>query len=664
MNETQKSIGYFSWKDTLRWMEPMRGPAWEKAVKHQQDLFKQALRPADAGGMVSLLQRELDQRDDEEPTVVHGISYIRTGGNTYRWWEEGAKGSPIECGDLDIRPGKRVWYVQDTETGDERYTLVHWNDKIVWKSKSSSVLGPYVAVLGDWVYGLEAENSLWYCRLVRWKAATGEIREVIYTMKDPQWNLALVKGEQQCLFLLATNAGVQRLWHIHVEKGPEEISGRYVSFVPVGFRDKQDTQDPCFFGRAEGTNLYTPVGRGFTEFKFPSFAGKTPEVCSFSEGLLVTRSYGKRTIWDMKTGRVKQVVVGEVPLDSIQAYAVGKAELTLMPPGHSLGKVNGRAPKAYAQVKYSLAKSRDGTRVPVVYVSSVARAEHVLVIGYGAYGVPTHMGTDRWRPLLRRGWAIAFVLVRGGGDHDDAWAEAARRERKSKSVEDFEAGIRALRRPANEITVYGRSAGGYLIGATLARHANGDLFSNVYTEVPYVDVLSTTSNPSLPLTKLEYNEFGHPRKRPQNAEALLDLSPIQALPAEGAPQISVLCRTALHDKEVFAYESMKWITVLQEAQEGRTGAAPKLLAIADRSGHFGKEGRAEDLAILLFWARGSKKSQQEIYNMASTRRNNMMRKNRKNTRKNRKNTRKNTRKNNMMGGKRRRTNASRKNRKH
>jgi oligopeptidase B len=271
--------------------------------------------------------------------------------------------------------------------------------------------------------------------------------------------------------------------------------------------------------------------------------------------------------------------------------------------------------------------------------------------------------------------------VRGGGDHDDAWAEAARRDHKVKSVEDFEAVIQSAQKktdvnPENTI-IYGRSAGGYLVGATLARNATGNLFRTLYTEVPYLDVLSTASNPRLPLTQLEYEEFGDPLHKEKNALALLRLSPVNTIPESGAPSIFVLCRIGLNDKEVFAYESVKWITRLRE-NEGK----PKLLAINQDEGHFvyGRSSfrqRAEDLALLLsnvarrFSRDQTKKSKHRIYKMALSRRN---RKNNVMSRKNRKNNmmggRKNnmSRKNNMMGGRKSRKNrknrkGSRKNRK-
>jgi oligopeptidase B len=322
-------------------------------------------------------------------------------------------------------------------------------------------------------------------------------------------------------------------------------------------------------------------------------------------------------------------------------------------------------------------KSKDGTNVPYIIIRGNRPIRGLFVIGYGAYGLPTHINTERWLPLLRRGYTLCYALVRGGGDHDDAWAEAARRDHKVKSVEDFEAVIQSAQKktdvnPENTM-IYGRSAGGYLVGATLARNATGNLFGSLYTEVPYLDVLSTTSNPTLPLTQLEYEEFGDPLHKKKDRAAILRLSPVNTIPESGAPAIFVLCRTGLNDKEVFAYESVKWITRLREI-EGK----PKLLAISEGEGHFvsGRSSfreRAEDLALLLssvarrFSTDQTKKSKHRIYKMALSRRN---RKNNMISRKNRKNNmmggrnRKNnmmSRRNNMMGGRKRR--GSRRNRK-
>jgi oligopeptidase B len=157
-----------------------------------------------------------------------------------------------------------------------------------------------------------------------------------------------------------------------------------------------------------------------------------------------------------------------------------------------------------------------------------------------------------------------------------------------------------------ETVVFGRSAGGYLVGAAIVRHPMGDLFGGAYVEVPYVDVLRTASNPSLPLTAFEYLEFGDPARRLADFEFLLRHSPISGLGAEGAPGVRVLCRTALNDKQVYAYESAKWMDALRGAAavEAVAEGQPKLLAITAGHGHFVKGHlrdieRAEDYLLIM-----------------------------------------------------------------
>jgi oligopeptidase B len=174
-------------------------------------------------------------------------------------------------------------------------------------------------------------------------------------------------------------------------------------------------------------------------------------------------------------------------------------------------------------------------------------------------------------------------------------------------VEDLEACVRALQEvtglgPA-QTCVYGRSAGGYLVGAAVARQPQGTLFRAAYCEVPYVDVLRTASNPALPLTELEYLEFGNPARWPSDFEAILRLSPVDAVGPGGAPGVFVLCRTAENDMQVFAYESFKWVDALRGQGGQKGGAQPKLLALTESSGHFSHgeqmiRERAEDFLLL------------------------------------------------------------------
>jgi oligopeptidase B len=234
----------------------------------------------------------------------------------------------------------------------------------------------------------------------------------------------------------------------------------------------------------------------------------------------------------------------------------------------------------------------------------------LLVVGYGAYGMPTALNTLRWYPLLLRGWAVCFALVRGGGDDTQTWADAARTYHRELAVVDFECVIKDAQGQvgltSKETCVYGRSAGGILIGAAAARQKGTSLFSALYGEVPYLDVLRTTTNPKLPLTQLEYDEFGNPTQRLEDLVAVARISPMEGIPQNGYPGLFALMRTGQNDKEVFAYEPVKWIL----RARGKKKDNSKLLAFELNEGHFvggstGLAHKTSDLALLLAWRRGA-----------------------------------------------------------
>jgi oligopeptidase B len=142
---------------------------------------------------------------------------------------------------------------------------------------------------------------------------------------------------------------------------------------------------------------------------------------------------------------------------------------------------------------------------------------------------------------------------------------------------------------------YGRSAGG-LLAANIA-HQYHNLVGAVYAEVPYVDVLRTTTNPDLPLTQLEYDEFGDPRRRPEEYAALQQISPVDTVPfaPKGAPL--VLVRTGVHDAQVLPYEALKW------AKKLRCAGWNVLVGIDGNGGHFAAADvmygqQAEDAALI------------------------------------------------------------------
>jgi oligopeptidase B len=215
-------------------------------------------------------------------------------------------------------------------------------------------------------------------------------------------------------------------------------------------------------------------------------------------------------------------------------------------------------------------------------------------------------------------------MVRGSGDDNEAWEDIARRDNRHIVVDDFEAIIRdsqrKLRLGADKTVIYGRSAGGLPIGAIVSRFPHGELVGAAFTEVPYVDVLRTSTNRSLPLTVGEFKEFGNPKEKILNFKELLSVSPMNTLHVDGAPGVFVLSRVGLLDKQVYAYESFKWIQRLRGAQSpdesNLTYPKGKYVTIERGEGHsYGYQKfikcRASDLAIIDAWVDGTLKYEME-----------------------------------------------------
>ena len=240
-------------------------------------------------------------------------------------------------------------------------------------------------------------------------------------------------------------------------------------------------------------------------------------------------------------------------------------------------------------------------KVPIIVVAPHCKAKGLMCIGYGGYGIPTSMSTIRWKPYIDAGWIVSFVCVRGSGDVNKNWAESAKTYNKIRSFIDFETSIDALQKTYNispkATCIYGRSAGGYLVGGVLSRNPNGNLFKMVYAEVPYVDVLRTTTNSTLPLTALEYDEFGNPADGIYEFRTIMEYSPVDSLDYNNPPDLHVLIRTSENDSQVYAYESYKWLNALRGKNRNDTR---KIVYNSKNKGHFvnSVENYSQDFFLL------------------------------------------------------------------
>ena len=257
--------------------------------------------------------------------------------------------------------------------------------------------------------------------------------------------------------------------------------------------------------------------------------------------------------------------------------------------------VPGYDPTLYASER-TFATARDGTRVPIslVYRKDRRRAspQPLLLYGYGAYGIPIDPAFSQTRvSLLDRGLVFAIAHIRGGGDLGRTWYEAGKMARKQTTFDDFIACAEALvvggwTTPA-QLAIEGGSAGGLLMGAVVNQRP--ELFRAVVAEVPFVDVVTTMLDESMPLTVGEFIEWGNPKIAEQYAW-LRAYSPYDNLKAGAYP--AMLVRTGLNDTQVAYWEPAKYVARLRTL---KTDERTLVIRINLEVGHGGASGRFDSL---------------------------------------------------------------------
>lgn len=239
------------------------------------------------------------------------------------------------------------------------------------------------------------------------------------------------------------------------------------------------------------------------------------------------------------------------------------------------------------------ATAQDGTRVPISIVrhARVPRdgSAPLHLYGYGSYGyaMPTTFSPARL-PLLDRGVVYAIAHVRGGGELGKAWHEAGRLAHKMNTFTDFIAAAETLiaegYTASGRLTIEGASAGGLLIGAVL--NMRPELFRAAILAVPFVDVVNTMNDPTLPLTITEYEEWGNPAVAEQYGW-IRPYSPYDNLAAQAYPPMLVV--TSYNDSQVMYWEPAKYVARLRAL---KTDANPVVFRIhLGAAGHGGKSGR-------------------------------------------------------------------------
>jgi oligopeptidase B len=272
---------------------------------------------------------------------------------------------------------------------------------------------------------------------------------------------------------------------------------------------------------------------------------------------------------------------------------------------------SGHNPADYVTTRI-MAKSDDGAEVPI---SILHRRDFVrdgkaplLLYGYGSYGMamPASFNANRLS-LVDRGFVYAIAHIRGGTDKGWGWYLDGKREKKTNSFDDFAACARMLIETKytgeKRIVGHGASAGGMLMGAVANRA--GELFAGIVAEVPFVDVLNTMLDDSLPLTPPEWPEWGNPIASEKDFRTIVSYSPYDNVAAKDYP--AILAMGGLTDPRVTYWEPAKWIARLRATM---SSGGPVLLRTNMGAGHGGASGRfnrLDEVAIVYafaLWAAG------------------------------------------------------------
>jgi oligopeptidase B len=272
---------------------------------------------------------------------------------------------------------------------------------------------------------------------------------------------------------------------------------------------------------------------------------------------------------------------------SVYEYDLVTGERTLLKQQPVLGDYD---PADYTTER-TWARAADGTQIPVSLVHRSDRARDggpALLYGYGSYEISVDPAFSSLRlSLLDRGFVFAIAHVRGGGDLGRLWYEQGKFLAKRNTFTDFisvaEHLISEGYTAPETLIARGGSAGGLLMGAVT--NLRPDLFAGIVAEVPFVDVLTTMLDPSLPLTVHEYEEWGNPED-PQYYDYLKSYSPYDNVAKAGYP--TMLVTAGLNDPRVSYWEPAKWV---QKLRQNNLGDSAIVLKTEMGAGHGGPSGR-------------------------------------------------------------------------
>lgn len=333
---------------------------------------------------------------------------------------------------------------------------------------------------------------------------------------------------------------------------------------------------------------------GLRRFRIIDFASGSEHLIPFPEPVYTARPHANP---EFDTALLRFTYTSLVTPSAVVEYDLGQHSWTVRKQTQVRG---GYDPSRYRSERL-FATASDGVQVPISLVYRIPLeldgTRPLFLSGYGAYGLSYDpVFSTNSLSLLDRGFLVAIAHVRGGEEMGRAWYEGGRRLHKRSSFTDFIATAEHLIAEGytspDRLVINGGSAGGLLMGAVT--NLRPELFRAVLAEVPFVDVVNTMLDASLPLTVIEYDEWGNPND-PAAYSYIRSYSPYDNIDAKDYPHM--LITAGLNDPRVAYWEPAKWTAKLRATKTDRNRL---LLRTNMGAGHGGASGRYDFLREMAF----------------------------------------------------------------
>jgi len=551
----------------------------------------------------------------------------------------------------ELAKGQQFMSVRDFSVSDDGNLLAYTTDNIGFRQyvlavkdlRTGKLLPDHAERVGSmaWAndnktifYTVEDPTTKRQFQLYRHTAGTNGSDKLIYEEKDERFNVETAKTRSKAyIFLIAASHTTTEARYIPADQPMAEFK--------VLEPRKQDVE---YYPDHNGSFFYIRVndtGRNFRLVKAPI---SDPHSANWQEVVpqranvmlddtdffknyyvLSERENGlpQMQVTDLATGKSQRI---EFPEPAYSSYPYANHEYDTskfrygyqsfitprsvfecdMASGKSTLLKQKEVPGGYDRTKYQVeqiyAPASDGVKVPisVVHLKGVKMdgTGPMYLTAYGSYGYPYDIvfNSDRFS-LIDRGVVFAVAHIRGGGEMGKAWHDDGRMMHKKNTFTDFIASAEYLVKQGygskDRLVIEGRSAGGLLMGAVL--NMRPDLFHAALVGVPFVDVINTMLDETLPLTVPEFEEWGNPKEKPA-FDYMISYSPYDNIEAKTYP--NMLVRTSFNDSQVMYWEPAKYVAKMRAMRTDHNSLILK--TNMNPAGHGGASGRYDRLHEVAF----------------------------------------------------------------